>query len=244
MMMKRSVAILTVVFGMVALLLTGCSKDNHDTIIHLGDESFKSPLDSIYPKQYRDLWKTVAPSCSDKVYEGIFPPDITGLYEMEGQYYGSDEQINQGGTYVPLVTPTTMGYYGKRYLYLLIEEQNNGVAKLKFKTKYQTPLPEPYDYNDWNEIDTAYIWGYGGDGAFTLCFECQIQQPGEKTYFDGFIVNGKVNQQNDDTPTSISNMEFWTVIKRRNPDNDQPGIMKVGGQNMYFSSLVVKKETE
>lgn len=241
-MLKRSSTILSVVIGIVALLLTGCSKDNHDTIIHLGDESFKSPLDSIYPKQYRDLWKTVAPSCSDKVYEGIFPPDITGLYEMEGQYYGSDEQIYQDGTYEPLVTPTYMVHYGKQYLYLLIEEQVNGIAKLKFKKNYRTPLNPPYNYDEWYEIDTAYVWGNGATGDFTLCFDCWITQL-NKNYKNGFLINGKKKIQDDGTEV-IANMEFWTVIKKRNPDEDQPGIMKVGGQNMYFNSLVVKKETE
>ncbi len=241
-MLKRSSTILSVVIGMVALLLTGCSKDNHDTIIHLGDESFKSPLDSIYPKQYRDLWKTVAPSCSDKVYEGLFPPDITGLYEMAGDYRGSDEKIFLTEGYIDFITPENLVYYGKKYLYLLIDKQVNGMAKLKFKTNYRNPINPPYDYDSWYDIDSVYVWGNGATGDFTLCFDCWITQ-GNKNYKNGFLINGKKKIQDDGTEV-IANMEFWTVIKKRNPDEDQPGIMKVGGQNMYFNSLVVKKETE
>lgn len=241
-MLKRSSAILSVIIGMVVLFLVGCSKDNHDTIIHVGDESIKSPLDTIYPKNYRDLWRYVAPTCSNTVYEGLFPPDITGLYEMAGDYRGSDEKIFLTDGYIDFITPDNLIYYGRKYLYLLIEEQVNGIAKLKFKTNYRNPINPPYNYDTWNEIDTAYVWGNGATGDFTLCFDCWIAQ-GNKNYKNGFIVNGKKRVAQDGSE-SIANMEFWTVIKKRSPNNDQPGIMKLGGQNMYFSSLVLKKEQE
>lgn len=240
-MSKRLFAILGIVFGIASLSIVGCKKSNHDTIIHLGDESYKSPVETIYPKSYRDLWKDLASSCSDTVYEGIFPPDLTGLYEMEGSYRGGNEEIYQGTGYVNLVTTETMSYYGKKYLYLLIEEQNNGIAKLKFKTKFKTPINPPYNYDDWNEIDTVYIWGNGVDGCFTMCFDCVIKQ-GTKYYNNGFVINGKKTIRDNIATDTLTNVEFWTVIKDRNPDSDQPGIMKVGGQSMYFSDLVVKKE--
>lgn len=223
------------------LVLFGCSKSSHDTIIHLGDEHYKSPVDDIYPKNYRDLWKTLAPSCDNTVYDGIFPPDITGLYEMEGTYRGGNEEIYQGGEYVSLVTSGTMSYYGTKYLYLLVEEQVNGVAKLRFKTRYKTPLNPPYNYDDWNEIDSVYIWGDGENGCFTMCFECGIKM-GSKYYTNGFIINGKKMIRDGVDTDTISNIEFWSVIKGRDPDSDQEGIMKVGGQCLYSSDLVVKKE--
>lgn len=239
--MNRSIVKYITIFSIMLLVLFGCSKSSHDTIIHLGDEHYKSPVDDIYPKNYRDLWKTLAPTCSGTVYDGIFPPDITGLYEMEGIYQGGNEEIYQGDGYVNLVTNETMSYYGKKYLYLLIEEQKNGIAKLKFKTKFKTPLNPPYNYDDWYEIDTAYIWGNGENGCFTMCFECVIRQ-GSKSYNNGFVINGTQKMGNDVATDTINNMEFWTVIKGRDPDSDQPGIMKVGGQCLYSSDLVVKKE--
>jgi len=242
-MLKRSVAIICAFFGMLAIFLSGCSKNNHDTIVHFGDESYKSPVDAIYPKNYRDLWRALVPSCSDTVYDGIFPPNLMGLYEMEGIYKGGNEEIYQSDGYVYIKDlPNFPVYYGKKYLYLLIEEQQNGIAKLRFKTNYRTPINPPYNFDDWNEVDTAYIWGDGSNGSFTLCFDFLIEQAGGKSYQNGFIINGKQKIRNDVATDTINNMEFWSVIKSRKPDSDQPGIMKVGGQTMYFSNLVVKKE--
>lgn len=161
---------------------------------------------------------------------------------MAGDYRGSDEKIFLTDGYIDFITPDNLIYYGRKYLYLLIEEQVNGIAKLKFKTNYRNPINPPYNYDTWNEIDTAYVWGNGATGDFTLCFDCWIAQ-GNKNYKNGFIINGKKRVAQDGSE-SIANMEFWTVIKKRSPNNDQPGIMKLGGQNMYFSSLVLKKEQE
>ena len=161
---------------------------------------------------------------------------------MAGDYRGSDEKIFLTEGYVDLITPENLVYYGKKYLYLLIDKQVNGITKLKFKTNYRTPINPPYDYDSWYDIDSVYVWGNGATGDFTLCFDCWIEQ-GNKKYKNGFLINGKKKIQDDGTEV-IANMEFWTVIKKRNPDEDQPGIMKVGGQSMYFNSLVVKKETE
>lgn len=235
-MLKRSIAILSVVIGMVVLLLISCSKNNHETIIHLGNESYKKPLDSIYPKKYRDLWKTVAPSCSDKVYEGIFPPDITGFYKMKGVCSGSDVEIFNGLEYIDLYS-LSPSYYHKQYLYFMVEEQMNGIAKIKFVTRYSTPPTKPYE---WNEAE-AYISGNGANGCFTITFEHWLDQPDGKRFFKAYIVNGQKDITND---TIIKNMEFWSVIKQRKPDENQPGIAKIGGQMMYFESSVVRKELE
>lgn len=240
--MNRSIVKYITVLG-IMLLLFGCKKNSHDTIVHLGEESYKTPVDAIYPKNYRDLWRSLAQSCSDTIYNGIFPPDLYGLYEMEGTYSGGNEEIYQGNEYVSLVTSESMAYYGKKYLYLLVEEQVNGVAKLKFKTKYKTPLNPPYNYDDWNEVDSVYIWGDGDNGCFTMCFECGIKS-GSKYYTNGFIVNGKKKIRDGVDTDTIYNMEFWSVIKERDPDSDQPGIMKVGGQCYYFSPMVVKKDNQ
>ena len=223
------------------MFLVGCKKNNHDTIIHIGNESYKQPIEAIYPENYRSLWRTVAPTCSNKVYEGIFPPDLSGVFEMRCDYRGSNEMINQGGVYIDFITPANLAYYGIRYLYLLIEEQQNGIAKLRFKTQYRNALPQPYNYDTWNSVDTAYIWGSGEDGNFTLCFESWLHM-GSKNYKNGFIVNGKMNIPEDGSPCFISDAEFWSVIKQRDPDYDQPGIMKLDGQSMYFCRRAEKKE--
>lgn len=234
------------------MFLQGCKKDNHDTIALIGDESYKSPIDTVYPKKYRALWKSLVPSCSDTVYEGIFPPDMTGLYVMEGSYKGGNVKLYsfnvttftwEYSLYDQYPTPAYFNnLYGKEFLYLLIEEQNNGIAKLKFNTSYKSPLEKPYDYDDWKSVDTAYIWGNGEDGSFTMCFSHNITQDNGDVYNQGYVVNGRKKITDGNLTDTITNMESWTVIKRRDPDVDKPYIFQIGGQTMYFSKLVVKEE--
>ena len=233
-MLKRSSTILSVVIGIVALFLVGCSKDGHDTIIHLGDESYKSPLDSIYPKRYRDLWKTIASSCSDTVYDGLFPPDVTGLYEIEGLILGSDVEYTEG-------SPAPYSAPQKRYYYFLIEDQINGIAKLKFCTRSLRPLPKPYDYDSWYSIDTVYIWGCGDEGLFSICFDNVFPTPSSVSYNQGFVFNGRISESNDNSKQRIvSDIEVWYVYKNRNQIQDIPNIIKIGGQECYYAEKLME----
>ena len=231
-MSRRSTDIACIIIGMI-LAISGCKKDNHEAIIHIGDESYMKTVDQIYPIDYRNLWPSIYTNCTDTVYDGLFPPDITGLYEIEGLFGGSNMEHFINGSYIPnAVSP-------KRYYYLLIEEQINGIAKLKIKTKNNKPLPRPFKFNEWYTIDTAYIFGYVDTlgGHFSLSFN-MFESAGDFSYSHGFIINANIPKANENQPKSLTDVEVWNLIKARNPDEDLPLIMKVGGQDLYYNDSV------
>lgn len=204
-------------------VLCGCKKDNHDTIVLLGEESYVKTIDEVYPKQYRDEWDNLAPGYST-LYQGFIPPDITGKYLMYGQIDGCNEKIVYNGDTISYTDPAN------KYFHFNIEMQKNGIVKPDLCI-YKNPIGAKTKYT----IDTAYLYGNGTEnGDFTLCLEA-VEQPGDigLEYYYGIIVTGTLVQPDDIHPNGgISNIKLRKVIKGRNDVSSMFYYLN-GGQSLF-----------
>lgn len=220
-----------VIFGLLLALtlLCGCKKGNHDTVVLFGDESYVKPIDVIYPKNYRNEWKTIAPG-NDTVYDGVIPPDLTGEYLITGRFAGGNEWIHQYDSDIPYPYDSDPSVLNK-YIYFRVKDQKNGIAKL-----YLCMYNNPNGYKAEFMVDTAYIFGDGAKNEFTLCFDTH-EKPGNTgvEYFYGIIITGVIHHpdENDDRD-GIANVKRWSVIKRRKEGSSTPSYYwLVGGQRLY-----------
>lgn len=221
-MLKRSSIIISIVLGMFLFLL-GCSKGSQETLAFIGDESDMKSCYEIYPEDYFPA------SISPKLREGRFPPDIEGEYEMNGTFVaGTYEYYNQQThQYVPLPSHA----YTPKSMYIIIEEQVNGMAKISFSFKRNN------DYKEWYSSQ-AYIYGdvYSDNpNDFIICYE-NTQGTETCRYFRGNIISGTIGEN------GISNINTWSIIKDRDYAALVHGIYNVGGYEQYYANLAERKE--
>ena len=222
-MLKRSFAILSIVLGVVAFLV-GCSKDNHETLAFVGDESEMISCYDIYPAQYFPI--------SGINYDTlVFPPDIVGEYEMNGTFFdGYYEKYNQSThQYDPY---PTQFFPRNKIMNIVIEEQVNGMAKIRFRYKTNSG-----NYQTWHESD-AYIYGNvfsENSYDFLVCFD-DVEDPGNGVvYYRGNIIKGTINE------TGIVNVERWSVIRDRTYTTLLPQTLNVGGYEHYHADFAARK---
>lgn len=224
-MLKRLSFIIIIVSGMFLFLL-GCTKDGQDTLAFIGDEKDMKTCYEIYPEEY---FPTVI---DNQLCEGRFPPDIVGEYEMngsfvEGHYEYYDQTSHQYKPY------PTGAYPALKSMYIIIEEQVNGMARIRFAFKRSNQS----DYNDWYDTD-AYIYGdvYSENSKdFLICFE-NIEGSGVCKYIRGNIIKGTIDE------SGILNIDTWSVIKDR--DFTPPpvhGINDEGGYEHYHADFAARQ---
>ena len=227
-MVKHSSVIFSFLLGLV-LCLVGCSKDNHDTLAFVGDELDMKTCYQIYPEQYFPT-DDINPDLMD----GRFPPDVTGEYEIHG--------ILQDGSYATYsqsqhqYVTVQLNAYREKYLYIIIEDQVNGMANMRFAIK--TSIGS--NYNKWYEVQ-AYIYGnvYSENpGEFMICFENKEAPTGGmfRSHI-GSIIKGKIESQG-----VIGDIDYWTIYKKVEYTTLTQGIPKEGGHAHYQAEMVQRAE--
>lgn len=220
-MSKRSSAILSIVLGMMIFLL-GCSKANHETVAFVGTESDMKTCYQIYPEQY------FPSEINRELAEGRFPPDLVGEYEMNGTCVdGTYEYYNQM-THQYVALPSTA--YTPKSMYIIIEEQVNGMARIRFAFKKNN------NYKDWYVAD-AYIYGdvfSDNPNSFMICYE-NTQGTETVKYHRGNIITGTVGQD------GITNINTWSIIKDRDCPSLIHGIYNIGGYEHYRADFAERK---
>lgn len=224
--MKRYIAIISAVFIIAALFFAGCKKSNHDTIVALGDERYMKSVDEVYPKKYRNVWNTLAPPAAlgdetyDVIYDGIFPPDITGKYKMEGRFAnGNDSTITNTGAHIPVIQ-----YPPSQDAALKVISQQNGIAKLELVETYPN-MPNSSVFH----VDTAYVYGSGADSTFTLVFDIHDTMLGANDIY-GMIITGRLTKDG-----GISNINKWKLFKKGTSR------FVAGGQHYYFDNYAERE---
>ena len=209
------------------LLLIGCKKSNHDTLVALGDEHYMRSIDDIYPERYRNEWPTITPSVNTSVYEGIFPPDLNGEYVIKGDLVGGNEVLHQANG-VDLPGSEIYPYYKNQYTYFKISEQKNGLAKVYLRM-YFNNNPDVYESP---VTDTAFIFGNGRTGEFTMVFNATSEMGVGEQYY-GFLISGKRCEKivGNDTIQGIENIRRWHVVKGKT--DNLPYYYYVDGQRLY-----------
>ena len=174
----------------------------------------------IYPQQYFPTSEI-----NQEVLNGRFPPDITGEYEMIGDFVdGYYEYYNQQ-THQYQVLPS-QAYPVSKTMYIIIENQVNGMAKIRFSLN-----GEWFDSN-------AYIFGdvYSYNNTdFVVLFE-NTQGTDAVKYFRGNILKGKISAE------GIQNITTWSVIKDRQFSSLVYGIYNLGGHEQYHADFAGRKK--
>lgn len=226
-MLKRSLAIFSLVAGMI-LFLMGCSKSSHDTLAFIGTESDMKTCYEIYPEQY------FPSEISDALREGRFPPDIVGEYEMDGTLVCD--------SYYEWYVPTTHqyseipNYPDYKGMYIIVKDQINGMATIKYSHKNQ-----PWnDFEEWKETQ-AYVYGnvYSENkNDFVLCFELIEDNNGVCSYHRGIMIKGKIDE------TGIKNIHRWSVVKdvTINTTTTPPYTLKVGGHEHFYANIAERQD--
>lgn len=223
--MKRLFAILSIVVGIVMFLLA-CSKSSHDTLAFVGDESDMKSSYDIYPKEYFPY--------TDIFYDTLmFPPDITGEYEMTGTFVNGYYEYYNANTHQYVPYPSG-AYPVSKAMNFIIEDQVNGMAIIKFRLKNNDG-----NYQPWQESE-AYIFGNvfakNNNRDFLICFDSTEDPKNGVVYYRGNILKGTI------TDTGIQNLERWSVIKDRNYSTLLPYTLNVGGYEHYHADLVPRNE--
>ena len=216
--MRRYIAILSVVIGIAMLFLVGCKKSSCDTIAFVGDESEMMSCYDIYPQQYFPY--------HDQKYDSlVFPPDITGEYEMNSVFVECTYEFYNGSYYFPI---TVMN---PKTVYIIIEEQVNAMAKIKFATKKNGK------YSNWHEAD-AYLYGDVFDESigndFLICYE-YTENAGDFKYIRGEMIKGTIGQD------GMSNIHRWSIIKNRSPKENKPMIYNYFGYEHYRADVAPRQ---
>ncbi len=220
-MSKRSFAIITTLFCLIVIIVTGCNKDNHDTLVPLGDEHYVRTIDEIYPKEYRDKWNALT-TVQTTIYTGYFPPKIEGEYLIKGLRIAGDETMHTpNGEDVPFPYSTVNGMN----IYFRIKDQKNGFANVYIK-EYNKHGEEN------KEVDSVFIYGNGATGEFSMCFDAirPMGSIGEQTL--GYIITGKMDIE--DSIPGIKDVRMWHVVKGKT--ETLPQYINIGGQRAYKDS--------
>lgn len=228
-MFRNSLIILTIAFGVALSLLWSCSKNNHDTIAFVGDESDMKEYYDIYPQQYFP-----ESEINQELKDGLFPPDMVGEYEViHPEYSGTYKYYDQySQEYVPYPQQAYTNL-SRRSMYIKVEDQVNGMAKIKFSFKNNDDL----DYKDWYEED-AYVYGnvYSeNNNEFMLCYE-NTEYAGDAIYYRGNIIKGTVDS------IGIHDIRIWSIIKKRSFKTEFHGIMQVYGYEKAVKDLAIRRK--
>lgn len=209
----------------MVLFLLGCSKGSQDTLAFVGDESDMKSCYDIYPEEY------FPQSISQTIRDGRFPPDIVGEYEMNGAF--ADGHYDYYDQYSQQYKPYPAGSYpATKSMYIIIEEQVNGMAKIKFAYKKNNT------YTKWYEA-VAYIFGdvysENNKNDFIICCD-NVEAGGETNYYRGNIIKGTISD------SGILNIDTWSVIKDKDPLTPVPRSLKIGGYEHFHADLAERKK--
>ncbi len=226
--MKRNITIISVFIGIIILFLLGCKKGSNDTIAFVGTESGMVSCYDIYPQQY-------FPYAGCDYDTLLFPPDVVGEYEMiHPTYSGTYEYYEQVSHQYKPYPSQTYATLSRRSMYIIIEDQVNGMAKIRFSFKKN----DESNYKDWYEQD-AYIYGnvYSDDKSnFILCYD-NTEYAGNANYYRGNIIKGVVDTD------GIHDIEVWSIIKERKFGGDEyQGLLQLYGYEHAVHNLAVRRK--
>ena len=226
-MNKRFIVGIGVIIALATMLMIGCKKSDHSTLVALGDEHYMKSINDIYPKTYRDQWNSIVGSLQTPVYEGIFPPNLIGEYVIKGDLVGGNEVMHQpngddisGEQFYP--------YYKNQYTYFTIKNQKNGVAQVYMRLYFPN---NPSSYEE-PVTDSVYIFGNGATGEFTMVFDATSPMGIGEQYY-GFLITGKRTHKvvGQDTIQGIQDIRRWHLVKGRT--DNLPQYYYTGGQRLY-----------
>ena len=211
------------------LLMNACKKSNSDSLFLLGNEDNYVSVDEVYPKEYREIWLS-EPFGFDTtmMYDGFFPPDITGKYFIDGIVGGGNEVIVSGdnSSEIDYSDP----WINNKMITITITNQRNSVASLDVEiSTNSSPMKEHFD--------EVYINGDASTGSFVLYYNSTSLQGDGTAYQSGNIIKGVLVPANSNSsyPNGcIEKIEKWYVIKKVDCSIQGMPYCQEGGQRVYI----------
>ncbi|MGN0033701.1 MAG: hypothetical protein ACI358_08020 [Candidatus Limimorpha sp.] len=219
------------VFCAALLLLNACKKVNSNALFVLGNESYFKSVDEVYPKEYRDVWITENSGFdTTMMYDGFFPPDLSGKYFIDGVLTWGDEKIVQGSNTIDMDYSDPWLKY--KQIYISIYNQKNSVASMDIETS--TVSSSIFEKQ---HVDSVFISGDGRTGDFVLYFNSSSTQGDGTEYAFGNILKGTLIPADSLSAYpngGISRIEKWYVIKNSYSLIPNIPYVKDGGQRLYI----------
>ena len=211
------------------LLMNACKKSNSDSLFLLGNEDNYVSVDEVYPKEYREIWLS-EPFGFDTtmMYDGFFPPDITGKYFIDGIVGGGNEVIVSGdnSSEIDYSDP----WINNKMITITITNQRNSVASLDVEiSTNSSPMKEHFD--------EVYINGDASTGSFVLYYNSTSLQGDGTAYQSGNIIKGVLVPANSNSSYpngGIAKIEKWYVIKKVDCSIQGMPYCQEGGQRVYI----------
>lgn len=211
------------------LLMNACKKSNSDSLFLLGNEDNYVSVDEVYPKEYREIWLS-EPFGFDTtmMYDGFFPPDITGKYFIDGIVGGGNEVIVSGdnSSEIDYSDP----WINNKMITITITNQRNSVASLDVEiSTNSSPMKEHFD--------EVYINGDASTGSFVLYYNSTSLQGDGTAYQSGNIIKGVLVPANSNSSYpngGIEKIEKWYVIKKVDCSIQDKPYYQEGGQRVYI----------
>lgn len=211
------------------LLMNACKKSNSDSLFLLGNEDNYVSVDEVYPKEYREIWSS-EPFGFDTtmMYDGFFPPDITGKYFIDGIVGGGNEVIVSGdnSSEIDYSDP----WINNKMITITITNQRNSVASLDVEiSTNSSPMKEHFD--------EVYINGDASTGSFVLYYNSTSLQGDGTAYQSGNIIKGVLVPANSNSSYpngGIEKIEKWYVIKKVDCSIQGMPYCQEGGQRVYI----------
>lgn len=211
------------------LLMNACKKSNSDSLFLLGNEDNYVSVDEVYPKEYREIWPSEHPGFdTTMMYDGFFPPDITGKYFIDGIVSWGNE-VTVFGDY-SLEMDYSDPWINNKMITITITNQRNSVASLDVEiSTNSSPMKEHFD--------EVYINGDASTGSFVLYYNSTSSQGDGTTYQYGNIIKGVLVPANSNPSYpngGIEKIEKWYVIKKVDCSSQGNPYYQEGGQRVYI----------
>ena len=211
------------------LLMNACKKSNSDSLFLLGNEDNYVSVDEVYPKEYREIWLS-EPFGFDTtmMYDGFFPPDITGKYFIDGIVGGGNEVIVSGdnSSEIDYSDP----WINNKMITITITNQRNSVASLDVEISTNSSSMKEH-------FDEVYINGDASTGSFVLYYNSTSLQGDGTAYQSGNIIKGVLVPANSNSSYpngGIEKIEKWYVIKKVDCSIQDTPYYQEGGQRVYI----------
>ena len=162
------------------------------------------------------------------MYDGFFPPDITGKYFIDGIVGGGNEVIVSGdnSSEIDYSDP----WINNKMITITITNQRNSVASLDVEiSTNSSPMKEHFD--------EVYINGDASTGSFVLYYNSTSSQGDGTAYHYGNIIKGVLVPANSNPSYpngGIAKIEKWHVIKKVDCSIQGMPYCQEGGQRVYI----------
>lgn len=250
--MKKTIAKYVAVFGLLLLAFFSCKKNNHDTLVTLGDENYIIGIDEIYPQKYRFEWPTIDTThhyslkidtikdangtiisidttLLPPLNEYVFPPDLCGEFLIKGIRKGGNETLHN-----EIFPDPDSSLYNK----ILADGMNIRLRILEQKNAYAEVELREYNNSGENPIETenVYLYGDGNTGEFTLCFDATVPS-GIIVQNYAYLLTGVFDsiKEGNDYIKGIRDVRLWHLVKGRNGNAQY--YINTGGQRLYMDSV-------